>query len=217
VRFRRRAPFAALTAAVVLAGCGGVGNPFSEGTQTNDTDAAFVRAMIAHERTVGSIAELGSQKALRVELRGIARDTLARHRRTRPDLELFESALRGRPVSLLGSYIRKQPPRFDAHGLRNAVSFDHEFLVRMIEQQEYAVTTAAAERDRGSDPRLRAFAASMYKSSRQDLIKLKHWLNTWYGPTQPPASPGGPPGGSGGGGGGGGGNGPGGGGTPPDV
>jgi len=216
VRFRRRAPFAALIAAAALTGCGGVGGPFSRATPANDTDAAFVRAMIAHERTVGSIAELGSQKALRVELRGIARDTLTRHRRTRPDLELFEAALRGRPVSLLRSYIRRQPPRFDARGLRNAVSFDHEFLVRMIEQQEYAVTTAAAERDRGKDPRLRAFAASMYKSSRRDLEKLKHWLNTWYGPTQPPPSPGGPPGG-GGGGGGGGGSGPGGGGSPPDV
>jgi uncharacterized protein (DUF305 family) len=204
VPFRCRVLVLTLLASVAMSGCGGVGGEMIGRAQpSNSTDAAFVRAMIAHERATASIARLGREKALRVELRGIARDTLTRHNRNVPHLNLFEAALRGSRVSLVSSYIRGRPPRFDARQLRGAVSFDHDFMVRMIEQHRYAMTTAAAERDHGSDARVKALAAEMYDSSRRDLAKLQRWLRTWYGDTQPPPSPRGPapapdPGGGGG-------------------
>jgi uncharacterized protein (DUF305 family) len=202
--FRYRLLVPALLAAVSLAGCGGMGGGmFGREKSMNSTDAAFVRAMMAHERTVGSITQLGRRKAMRVELRGIARDRLARHGRNLGALRSFGADLRGRRVAPLGARTRRGPPRYDPRALREAVSFDHEFLVKMIEQEEYAMAAAAVERDRGGDWRVKALAREMHHSSEQNLIRLRHWLHTWYGGgTQPGLPPGPPPGGGGGSGGG---------------
>ena len=180
--FRCRLLVPILAAAAALAGCGGVGgNPFGRAEAVNPTDKAFVRAMMKHERAVGSMTDIGRRKALRVELRGIARDRLARHSGNLRDLGWFDRALRGRRISLLSAYIRQGPPDYRARELRGAVSFDHEFLVRMIQQLEYAVATTAVERERGGDPRLKALARQIHEESRKDLAKLRHWLRTWYG------------------------------------
>jgi len=204
VPFRCRLLVPALLAGLLLAGCGGMGGGmFGRGETTNSTDAAFVRAMIAHERAVGSITQLGRERAMRVELREIARDRLGRHGRNVAALGSFEADLRGRRVAPLGARTRRGPPRYDPRGLAGAVSFDHEFLVRMIEQEEYALAAAAVERDRGGDWRVKALAREMHHSSEQNLIRLRHWLHTWYGGgTQPGLPPGPPPGGGGGSGGG---------------
>jgi hypothetical protein len=135
-----------------------------------------------------------------VELRGIARDRLGRHGRNLTALGRFEVKLHGRRAAPLGARTRRGPPRYDPRGLAGAVSFDHEFLVRMIEQEEYAVAAAAVERNRGSDWGLKVLALAMQKSSEQNLIRLRHWLHTWYGGETQPGAPPGPPNGGGGGG-----------------
>jgi uncharacterized protein (DUF305 family) len=193
-----------LLAAVLLGGCGGIaGGTFGATGSMNSTDTAFVRAMTAHERAVGSITELGRRRAMRVELRGIARDRLARHGRNLGALHSFDDGLRGRRVAPLGARTHRGPPRYDERALRQAVSFDHEFMVRMIEQEEYALAASAVERDRGGDWRVKALAQEIHHASEQDLIRLRHWLHTWYGGgTQPGVPPGPPPGGGGGSGGG---------------
>lgn len=197
----RRLLGAALVAAVALAGCGGDGGgPLGGGLsgEPNATDAAFARAMAAHERTTGSIVELGSRRALRKELRRMSRETLGRHDRRLRELADAADDLRARGVSPVGGGIREPPP-FDRRALRNAVSFDYDFLERMIRQHEYAVATAAAERARGGDTRLKALAHAIHESSRRDLAMLRRWMRLWYRPTQPndPRVP--PPGGGGGG------------------
>jgi len=193
-----------LLATAVLAGCGGDGGGLVGGaasSEPNATDAAFARAMVVHERALGSMAQLGRRKALRDELRGIAKETLARNDRELSSVRELADELRSQGVSRIGGGIGEPPP-FDARGLRRAVSFDHEFLARMISAHEYAMAAAAVERRRGADSRLRVVAQSIYESSRRDLAKLRRWLSTWYGgDTQPPPLP--PPGGGGGGGGGG--------------
>jgi uncharacterized protein (DUF305 family) len=190
---------------VALTGCGGVGGMLGESDWggPNATDAAFVRGMAAHERAMDSIAGLGRRKAMRVELREIAAAAQSRDEPSVLELERFRTMLRRQRVSPVGSQIRAEPPPFDARTLRDAVSFDHDFLVHMIQQRQYAMTAAAAERDHGGDARLRAIARMIYKSSSQDLLKLRKWLHTWYGgDVQPGLPPGPPPGGGGGSGGG---------------
>jgi uncharacterized protein (DUF305 family) len=185
-----------LLAALVFAGCGGqLGGAESK---PNSTDAAFVRAMIAHERAAGAMARLGTRKALRDELREIARSRLARHERTLPELGRVRTALRSMRVPLAGAAIHTEPPPYSVHSMRAAVSIDHEFLVRMVEQHAYAMRIAELERDHGGDHRIKLMAASIYESSRRDLETLRRWLRTWYGDdTQPGPTPAPSPGGSG--------------------
>jgi uncharacterized protein (DUF305 family) len=194
VPLRRYALVAALLATVALAGCGG-----GTSEKPNATDAAFVRAMRAHERTIGTIAEIGRRKALRNELRAISKSTLSRRDQQVSALDWFESSLRSRAAPPGAAAIVRGPPPLDARGLRTAVSIDHEFLVLMVREHEYAMATALVERDHGGDRRIKALAQAIYSSSREDLGKLRAWLRTWYGDdTQRGVPPVPPPGGAGG-------------------
>lgn len=196
--FSHRLPVAALLAiAAALTGCGGGILGGAETVEPNATDAAFVRAMAAHQRTTDMMARIGSRKALREELRALAKATVKRNEQDLRRLAELADDVRGRGVSPVHGGIGEPPPT-NPRALRAAVSIDHEFLVRMIQQHEYAISAAAAERARGGDERLKALAETIHESSSQDLAKLKRWLRTWYGDdTQPPPVP--PPGGGGGG------------------
>ena len=196
MRFRRSIRLAALSAVAALGGCGGVIGT-TPASDPNATDAAFARAMASHHRATRGIGELGARRALRPELRRIARSALERHDERLRRIDASRTALRARAVSPVGGGIREPPP-FDARALRNAVSFDHDFLARMIRQHEYTVAAAAAQRDRGGDPGLTALAAEMHAASARDLATLRRWLRTWYGQTQPMDPPAPPGGGSGG-------------------
>lgn len=191
---------AALATASTLGGCSAAGDVLSgsASSEPNATDAAFARAMVVNQRAVGSIAELGSRKALRNELRRISRRTLARNGRHMPALVGSHRDLRKEGVSRVGGGIG-EPPAFDKRALRDAVSFDHDFLAHMIDQLEYATRTAAVQRERGGDARLRLMAAAIHESSRRDLAMLRRWLRQWYGDDtqRGPGTP--PPGGGGGG------------------
>ena len=192
-------PAAALLTTAALAGCAGGDDETFGGAwkdKPNATDAAFARAMVPHQRATGEIARIGSRKALREELRALAKETVARNGPELQRLTPLAAELRRRRVSPLGSGISEPPPA-DPRALRAAVSIDHEFLRRMIQQHQYAIAASAAERARGGDSRLKVLAAAIHESSVRDLQKLKRWLRTWYGgDTQPPPAP--PPGGGGG-------------------
>jgi uncharacterized protein (DUF305 family) len=195
-----------LLVAAAIAGCGVDGSGMLGAVESDDpnaTDAAFARAMVAHQRRTGEIARIGARDALRDELRRAARGALSQTDRALPRLVHGADRLRDRGVSPVGGGI-VEPPPVDMRRLRSPVSLDHEFLERMIRQHEYAMTAAAAERARGGDRRLKAVAGMIYESSRRDLAMLKRWLRTWYGEYTPHGVPPVPPGGGGGGGGGGG-------------
>jgi uncharacterized protein (DUF305 family) len=84
----------------------------------------------------------------------------------------------------------------DARRLRDAVSFDHEFMVQMIRAHEHAVAAAEVERDRGGDPNLKRLAGEVLEWRGKDLEQLRRWLHTWYGesdvPEEGPPDPSGP-------------------------
>src|SRR3712207_6700566 len=89
VPFRRRPLVAALLATVALAGCGSDGVRILGGRGSDKphaTDAAFARAMVAHARTTGSVAQLGTGRALREELRALAKSALKRNDQELPRL-----------------------------------------------------------------------------------------------------------------------------------
>jgi uncharacterized protein (DUF305 family) len=143
----RRLAVAVLLATAAVAGCGGGILDGAEKVEPNATDAAFVRAIVAHQRTTDTMARIGSRKALREELRALAKATVKRNDQDLRRLAELADDVRGRGVSPLHGGIGEPPP-IDPRGLRTAVSIDHEFLVRMIQQHEYAVAAAAAERAR---------------------------------------------------------------------
>jgi uncharacterized protein (DUF305 family) len=187
---------------LVLAGCGGgddglFGASGVAGGEPNATDARFAREMLANDRQVGALAGLARERALRKELRRLARSTLERQAKELPELTAAADAVARRGVRAPGP--APATPGVDARKLRVAVSFDHEFMVMMIRVHEDAVAAAELEQDRGGDARLRRLAGEIHESRSRDLEWLRRWLHTWYGedtlPGEQAPDPSGPGGG----------------------
>ena len=185
--------------ALLAAGCGGGdGGPLgvlSERSEPNRTDAAFAHAMVPHQKEGLAMAELARQRALRKELRKIAKTMLGprRHeiRRLAPlGAELVREGLRPERGAM-----NRRP--VDIDDLRRATSFDQRFMELMIRHHEDAIAMAEEEQDRGGDPRLKRLAGEILKTHERELEALRRWLRTWYGEGVMPGEGGGGGGGEG--------------------
>jgi uncharacterized protein (DUF305 family) len=93
----------------------------------------------------------------------------------------------------------------DLARVKDATSFDYEFMRTMIERNQAAIAIARNELSFGSDPEVKRLAAAVASSRKKELERLRAWLHLWYGggiqpgapPLKPPSpAPGSPPGGS---------------------
>jgi uncharacterized protein (DUF305 family) len=192
--WRLRSLLVAAAAGASLAGCSS-GSPlaaFGGGHPTNATDAAFLRSMTEHEKGSLGITRLAKRRALRAELRGIARSMTTEQQDEFRRLAPLARGLgngRGRPAPT-----KVRPPSAalaDLARVKDATSFDHEFMRTMIEQNQRAIAIAHNEVRFGSDPEVKHLAAVIESSRRDELEQIKEWLNLWYGPIQPPGGGGG--------------------------
>ena len=213
-----RRPLPALVALLVVlaaTGCGGDGGGLgivdAATADPNATDAAFARAIVPHEREALALAELARERALRRELRQIAKEMIGPRRAGIRELAGIAAQLERDGVRPGRAAMDRR--RTDARELRDPVSFDFRFMELMIRHLERGVAMAEEEQDRGGHPRLEHLAGELMERYERELEALRRWLRTWYGEGVLP--------GEGGGGGGGGEGAPApdgdGGGAPPDV
>ena len=184
----------------LLAGCGGgeggalgvLADPTDEPTPT---DAAFAQAIVPHQREALAMAELGRERALRKELRRIARQMLDPRREEIRRIGPIAAELARDGVRPERGAMRRRPA--DVRELRRAVSFDLRFMELMIRHHEDAISMAEEEQDRGGHGRLKHLAAELQARHERELEKLRRWLNTWYGEGVLPGGGGGGGGGEG--------------------
>jgi uncharacterized protein (DUF305 family) len=187
---------APLVVAILLAGCGGGGDgggvftaSGGPGSDPKPADAEFARTMVENDQKLGALVELARKRAMRRELRKIAKSMLARQR---GELVAFQESA----AELAASGVRAAgrnavPPTVDPRALRRAVSFDHEFMVQAIAAHEHALAAAEVELDRGGDPKLKRLARQVFDTRSRDLDQLRRWLHTWYGEGTYPGDDGG--------------------------
>jgi uncharacterized protein (DUF305 family) len=165
----------------------------------NAEDAAFLHSMTEHEKATLPIPRLARHRALRAELRGIAR-TMTSERQA--DLRRLGSLGHGVPRRGAGPAARGRPAGSalaDLSRVKDATSFDHEFMRTMIEQNQQAMAIANHEASYGSNPEVKRLAIAISAARRKELDRLRAWLRLWYGDLQPsPPAPGPPRGGGGG-------------------
>jgi uncharacterized protein (DUF305 family) len=85
----------------------------------------------------------------------------------------------------------------DLTRVKDAESFDYEFMRTMLEQNQAAIAIADNEVRHGSDPAVRSLAGAIAAARRRELARIHGWLRLWYGDVQPGGGLG-PPGGGGG-------------------
>jgi hypothetical protein len=86
----------------------------------------------------------------------------------------------------------------DLARVKDATSFDHEFMRTMVEQNQRAIAIAQHEVSYGSDPAVKRLAAAIVSSRKRELDRIRGWLHLWYGDIQPGPPSIKPPGGGGG-------------------
>jgi len=187
VPFPRLGPALLVAAAVAsLASCDDGGSPLALGGQRhapNGADAAFVRSMSSHEKGALGITRLAQRRAHRLELRRIARTMT-----TEEDANVRELSRLGQGLVNTAA----GPPSSAAVNLarvKDATSFDYEFMRTMIEQNRIAITIARREVSAGGDPELKRLAGEIASSREKELEQLQAWLHLWYGRIQPAPSP----------------------------
>ena len=157
----------------------------------NGTDAAFLSSMTEHEKATLGITRLAERRALRWELHGIARTMTGEERANLRELGSLAPRVgsRGsRPPALV------RPPTsaaVDLARVKDATSFDHEFMRTMVEQNQEAIAIAKHEVRYGSDPAAKRLAAAIAASRKKELDRIRAWLHLWYGDIQPPGGGGG--------------------------
>jgi uncharacterized protein (DUF305 family) len=190
--WRFRSLLLVLAAGASLASCNGGGVSHAP----NATDAVFVRSMSEHEKATLGIPRLAKRRALRAELRGIAR-TMTSERDA--DLRRLGSLAQGVDTRHARPPAPPSSALADLARVKDATSFDHEFMRTMIEQNQRAIAIARNEVRFGSDPEARQVAGAIEASRRKELERLNGWLHLWYGGGVQPGAPApGPPGGGGG-------------------
>jgi uncharacterized protein (DUF305 family) len=202
VPFRRlRLLLLAAAASASLASCNTGDSPLAAlGAQRhppNAADAAFLRSMTEHAKATLGITRLAQHRALRAELRGIARTmTTEQH----ANLRKLGSLAQGLPSRRVRPPTTSRAPRsamLDLARVKDATSFDYEFMRTMIEQNQAAIAIAHDELRLGSDPETKRLAAAIAAARAKELERLRAWLHLWYGGIQPGPSLK-PPGGGGG-------------------
>jgi uncharacterized protein (DUF305 family) len=200
VAFRLRLLPVVAAAGACLTALTGCDSPLAaDNHPPNAEDAAFLRSMSAHEQATLPIPRLAQRRALRAELRGIAR-TMTSERQA--DLRRLGSLGHGVPRRAGAPAASARPPSSalaDLSRVKDATSFDHEFMRTMIEQNQRAMAIANHEAAYGSDPEVKRLAIAISSARRKELDRLRAWLRLWYGDLQPsPPAPGPPRGGGGG-------------------
>jgi len=157
----------------------------------NAADAAFLRSITEHEESTLGITRLAQHRALRAELRGIARTMTSEQHADLRELGSLAKALRIHGV-------RRSTASGVLARVKDAPSFDYEFMRTMIEQIQRAIAIAHHEVSFGSDPQVKRLAAAIESSRKKELERIRTWLHTWYGGDIQPSPPSlQPPGGGG--------------------
>jgi uncharacterized protein (DUF305 family) len=200
--WRFRLLLLAAAAGAALAGCNGTDSLFGGRSHAaNGGDASFLRSMTRHETESLGITRLAGRRALRQELRGIARTMTSEQQKELQQLGSLAQGLGSHGVRPPATPPTQSAAMLDLDRVKDATSFDYEFMRTMIEQNQAAIAIAQDEARLGSDPEVKRLAAAIAWSRKKELERIRAWLRLWYGGDIQPGVPApGPPGGGGGGG-----------------
>jgi uncharacterized protein (DUF305 family) len=181
----------AAAAAASLTSCSSGDSPFAAlgGARhaPNAADAAFLRSMTEHEEVTLGITRLSQHRALRKELRGIAHTMTTEQQE---DLRALGRLAQGLPSRGVRPPTRSpSSATLDLARVKDAASFDHEFMRTMIERNQAAIAIAHDEATFGSDADVKRLAGAIASSRKKELERLRTWLHRWYGGDIQPGPP----------------------------
>src|SRR5439155_10850436 len=133
------------------------------------------------------ITRLAQHRALRNELRGIAHTMTTEQQE---DLRALGRLAQGLPSRSVRPPTRSpSSATLDLARVRDAPSFDYEFMRTMIERNQAAIAIAHHEASFGSDAEVKRLAGAIASSRKKELERIRAWLHLWYGGEIQPGPP----------------------------
>jgi uncharacterized protein (DUF305 family) len=170
--------------ALAVAGCGGDdgGSVAPSGdVRGNDTDAAFVEAMIPHHESAVDAADLALSHAEHPQLRRLAREMLQVQSIELATLRSVQDVLQqaGIEPGDLGLSEAEQGTDHDAAELRNARNFDCAFIDMMVPHHEGAIRISRAELDSGIHAELRRMSENIIDAQGYEIRQMQRFHRRW--------------------------------------
>ncbi|GID43172.1 hypothetical protein Aca07nite_04470 [Actinoplanes capillaceus] len=180
---------AAVTATILLTGCGGdqatdsaagTGAAAANAAGTfNDADVAFAQHMIPHHRQAVQMAALVEKRAATGEVKDLARWIQSAQQ---PEIDTMNGWLttwgHTPPAPTDHAAMAGMATGADLAALEAAsgAAFDKKFLTLMIKHHEAAVTTAQQEVDAGWDATARTLAQKIVTDQQAEITTMKGLL-----------------------------------------
>jgi uncharacterized protein (DUF305 family) len=188
---------AAVTATLVLAGCGGddssgsgmdhggMGKPTAAAASAaafNDADVAFAQGMIPHHKQAVEMAQLADGRAADPAVGELAAKIEAAQQ---PEIDKLNGWLAawGSPSAMpgMGMDHGAMPGMMSGADLgklkaAKGAAFDKQFLTMMISHHEGAITMAQQETAQGSDAEAKALAAKIITDQQAEIVTMKQLL-----------------------------------------
>jgi uncharacterized protein (DUF305 family) len=169
--------------ALLIGGCGdgadsGVSSRSSR--SASPVDRAFVSDMIPHHEAAVQMAQAAQRRGSTAFVTRLAADIL---RSQRAEVALMRAADRrlaaaGVAVGSLDVAKIRMGMDHDPAVLRTAKPFDAMFLRMMIPHHQGAIVMARAERAKGTDAQMRAFATRIISTQRREIAQMRAHVGT---------------------------------------
>lgn len=175
-----------IAVALFAAGCGGDDESSTGGGGAgNETDRAFVSAMVPHHESAVEMATIAQERGESEFVKSLASDIVRTQEAEIETMQAEDAKLEeaGIGVGDLGMDEEMMGMDTDVEMLRTAKPFDPAFLEMMIPHHEAAVTMAEVELDKGSDPELQTVAEQIIESQQRELTEMKAELGDDAGST----------------------------------
>ena len=174
---------AALGVLTLAAGCGGGDGDKGSApdVRANETDMAFVNAMIPHHEAAVDVADLALSRAEHRRLESLAEGIVQFQSAELATLRSVRDVLQDAGVEEgdLGLSESEQGMDHDPAQLRDAANFDCAFMEMMIPHHEGAIRMARAELSAGIHAELRRMSENIIDSQGFEIRQMKRFQRQW--------------------------------------
>jgi uncharacterized protein (DUF305 family) len=179
-----------LTGVIILAGTGGSYPAGGErrGGMMAGSDRMFIEQMIPHHQDAVEMGELALTKAEHPELRQLAENIIRDQSREIAMMRGWYREWYGTDVpvypgagghGMMGGGMGRNMT--DLGRLRNASSFDKEFIEQMIPHHTMAIMMGRMATQNAEHAEIRELGSSIVSSQSAEVTMMQGWYQEWYG------------------------------------
>ncbi len=173
---------------IAVAGCGDGGDETTASSE--QTDGAFIAAMIPHHESAIEMAKVAQKEAEHPQIKQLADDIIAAQDDEIGQMEQMHQRMFGQPVQgadhgSLGLNDEMMGMTMDMHSLQGAKPFDRAFIDAMIPHHQGAIRMAQVELAEGQDQETKDLAQSIISAQSKEINEMNRWRQQWYGAPSP--------------------------------